>query len=207
MFFTFRFLIILPMKNIMCHDMMLSNPMMLMCMRSHHSHIECHMSLDGVSVSIRVTGCWISHLTYNKQDLSIHRGHQYFCCNLLLYCSGYVYILNKEHLCCLKYISIDEGVLCWLILDMLSIVINFWFWYSILGGISHMHSWDFICCAIKLIGIYLWWVPSVRLIVMKFVKIWYRYIGDHTILWWGFLSWDCMMHPQHSPMIFFLLLH
>ena len=36
-FFIFRFLIILPVTNIMCQDMVFGKPMVLMCMRSQHS--------------------------------------------------------------------------------------------------------------------------------------------------------------------------
>ena len=36
MFFTFLFLIILPVANIMCQDMVFRNPIPLMCMRSQH---------------------------------------------------------------------------------------------------------------------------------------------------------------------------
>ena len=48
-----------------------------------------------------MTGCWISPLGCNKQDLSIHEGTQYCWFMLLLNCSGHIDIVHQEHLWCL----------------------------------------------------------------------------------------------------------
>ena len=53
--------------------------------RQIHSRIDFYMSLDGVSVPIRVKGCWISPLGCTRQDLSIQEGHQYCWFMLLLH--------------------------------------------------------------------------------------------------------------------------
>ena len=45
--------------------------------RQIHSRIDFYMSLDGVSVPIQVTGCWISPLGCTNQDFIIQEGHQY----------------------------------------------------------------------------------------------------------------------------------
>ena len=48
-------------------------------------HIDCCMSLGGVYISIRVIGCFLPPLDYTKNDLSIQKVHQYYCCMLHLH--------------------------------------------------------------------------------------------------------------------------
>ena len=44
LFFIFRFLIILPVENIRCRDMLFRKPMPLICMRSHHRATLLYLS-------------------------------------------------------------------------------------------------------------------------------------------------------------------
>ena len=60
MFFTFRFLIIIPVENKICQDMVLMNPMPLMCMRYQHKvkfFYLSRMPLGKFVTSIGST-CW-----------------------------------------------------------------------------------------------------------------------------------------------------
>ena len=63
-----------------------------------HSHLECYMSLDGIYVPSRMTGCWLSPLGFNKHDLSIQEGYQPCWFMLLLNCSGHVDVVHQEHI-------------------------------------------------------------------------------------------------------------
>ena len=61
MFFIFRFLIILPVANIMCQDMVFRKKIPLMCMRSQHRGIFLYLSrmpLGKFGIMIGST-CWI----------------------------------------------------------------------------------------------------------------------------------------------------
>ena len=61
MFFIFRFLIILPVTNIMFQDMVFRKPMALMCMRSHHRMNLLYLSMIPLGKFGTMIGstCWI----------------------------------------------------------------------------------------------------------------------------------------------------
>ena len=65
-FFIFRFLIILPVTNIMCQDMVFGKPMVLMCMRSQHSLSFLYLPRMPLGVLGNMTGstCWILCQTF-----------------------------------------------------------------------------------------------------------------------------------------------
>ena len=170
--------------------------------------MDCYRSLYGVSLLILVTGFWIPPLGYTRHYFSIQVGHQFCWCKLLLNCSGHVYIFCQEHLLCLTDIfHLWRG--CMFIdfqydtnFHKLWLLLHHPVWY-----IPHELCWYCVCWAIKLPGIYLWWFPSGVLLVMRYGKIWVQDMGDNPITMWECPSWDSMMHPQHSPMFFALLLH
>ena len=63
--------------------------------QKNNSHIDCYISLYGVSVPILVTGCFLSPLCCTKIYFGIQEGHQSCWCMLLLHYSGHVDILHQ----------------------------------------------------------------------------------------------------------------
>ena len=61
MFSIFRFLTILPVANMMCHDMVLRKPIPLMCMRSQYMVTSLYLSRMVLVTLVILTGstCWI----------------------------------------------------------------------------------------------------------------------------------------------------
>ena len=122
-----------------------------------HSLLDCYKSLDGVAVPILVTGCWLSLLGYTREVFSIQGGHQYFWCKLLLHCIVHVDIFHQENLWCLT--DIFHWWKCCMLIDFWED--NRFYQYRILlqkpgWYLLHTLCWDFVFCAITLLGIYLW---------------------------------------------------
>ena len=175
--------------------------------RQINSNLNCYMSLYGVSVTIRVTGCWLPPLGCTEQDLIIHEGNKACWCMLLLNCIRYVDIDQQEHLWCLtdifhwwKRCMLNDCKVgthfhkYWILLQQPG-------WY-----IPHALCYNCVCCAIPLLRINLCWATSAILNVMRSEITWLHEMVYHTIIWWWCPSWDCMMHTQHLP-FFCLLFH
>ena len=71
-------------------------------------------------------------------------------------------------------------------------------WY-----LPHTLCWRCVCCAITLLGLYLWWLTSARVPAMWSRKKLDQEMRDHPIPRWVCPSLYCMMHPQHSPIFLF----
>ena len=168
------------------------------------SHIYCSKSLFYVSVPFLVTGCWLSPLGCTIQYFSIQEVHKYCWCVLLLYFSGHVDIFHQEYLWCLidnfhwlkccKLAGFWEGT----IFSQYFLHMQQPGWYLLISLCWYWFYWDR-----TLLGTYLWWVPYARLLVMRSLITWYQEMGYHPIIWRWWSSWDCMMHPWHSPVFLF----
>ena len=151
-----------------------------------HYHLDCYMSLDGVSVPIKVTGCCLSPLGCTRQDLSIQEGHQFCWFMFLLHCSGHIDIVNQKHTWCLTDIwhwwkhcmltDCQEGThfhQCCLMLHQPGLYL------------PHALYYHCVCCVIKVISFYLWWDLSARTTMTRSDRTWAHQRGGNTILWWG----------------------
>ena len=118
-----------------------------------------------------MTWCWIYPLGYTRQDLIIQGSHQYCWCKLLLCCSGHIDISHQEHLWCLTYIfhwwRCFMLIYCWqdTIFHQYQILLQQPVWY-----LPHALCWNYVCCERTIIGLYLWWVTSTRLLIMIYKK-------------------------------------
>ena len=65
MFSIFRFLIIIPVANMKCHDMVLRKPIPLLCMGSHQIMTSLYLSRMVLGTLVILTGyiCWILRRT------------------------------------------------------------------------------------------------------------------------------------------------
>ena len=137
-----------------------------------HSYLDFYMSLDGVSVPIRVTWCWLSSLGCTGQDLSIQEVHQPCCFMLLLYCSVHVYIFHKEHLWCLEDIPVVNALRVDLLLrrHQFSSILDSAVAARIVFCTQMMLKLR--CCVINILGIYLWWASSEILSVIRSGRTW-----------------------------------
>ena len=173
-----------------------------------HSHFDWCKSLDGFSVPIQVTGCWLPPLGYTRKDFSIQVGHQYCWCKLLLCCNVHFGIVHQDHIWYLT--DIFHWRRHFMLIDcqkgtnfhQCRILIHNPGWY-----LPHALCWCCVCCVKTFLRIHQLWVPSAKILVMRSSKTQFQEIGGHHIPHWGCPSWDCMMHPHHWPMFFVILLH
>ena len=125
--------------------------------RQIHSHIYYCRPLDGVSIPIWVTGCWLYPLGYTRHDL-INQGDRQFCwCRLHLYFSGHVDIVHQENFWYLTdifhwwrrcmLIDYREGTNFHQLLILLQQI----GWY-----LPHTLRWSFICCVRTLLWFHHW---------------------------------------------------
>ena len=161
-----------------------------------HSHIKCYQSLDGVYAPIRLIGCCISPLGYTRQDLSVQGVHQSCWYMSIMHHSWHVDIFHPGYLWCLT--DIFHRWRRWMFIDFQKgtnvhqyrILLQHLGWY-----LPHALCWRCVCCAIKVLGLYLWWVTYARLLVTRYGKTWVHDMGSNPNYWWVFPSQECMMHP------------
>ena len=134
----------------------------------YNKFIQLTSKLLNISVTIQVTGYWLSPLGYTGQDLIIQGGQQYCWYRLLLNCIGNIDIFHQEHLWCLtdifhlwrRCMLID----CWE--DT-----NFHQYRILLHPpgcyLTEALCWSCVCCVITIFRIYLWWIPYARLLMMR----------------------------------------
>ena len=151
--------------------------------------------------------CLLSPLYYTKHDFSIQESHQYYWCMSHLHFNGHIDIVHHENI---WYLT---DICRWLRRCKLTdcrgdtnfchhriMIQNTWLY------IPHTLFYHWNCCVINIPRLHICWLIFLRPSVMRSDRKWVQEMRYRPLLWWRWPSWDCMMHPQHSP-IFFLFLH